>query len=306
MGTRSTALDPRRTLLWVFIGSLGVTGALGTGAVLMPGMPNTEELLGTSFLLTVYSLAGLICAAVLAQQRFVVLTWLGIVLLASSLVGWLALIWLDPYFTYSTTELIGKPSATAAIFGVMAMHAALLMQVPMRRSLAKTVRAATIASAVIVGLWLNFLFWSDFNPGDDLLVRLIGAIAILGSLGTIATPILSRLEKLDQQAQGDAILRGNVPVSLTCPRCSHQLAAKSNKVSRCEGCGLKITVQFEEPRCACGYLLMGLTSDTCPECGKAIPPQDHWRSAQPDPDASLSTEPSVGTPEDSPEDSENQ
>jgi len=273
-------LDPRRTLLWVFIGSLGLTGALGAGAVLMPGMPNTDELLGTSFLLTVYSLAGLICAAVLAQQRFVVLTWLGIVLLALSLAGWLTLIWLDPYITYSTTELIAKPSVTATIFGVMAMHAVLLVQVPMRRSLAKIVRAGAIASAVIVGLWLTFLFWSDFNPGGDFFVRLIGAIAILGSLGTIATPILSRLEKLDQQATGDSALRGNVPVPLTCPRCAHQFDAKSNKVSRCEGCGLKITVQFEEPRCACGYLLLGLTSDTCPECGKTIPHQDHWRRAQ--------------------------
>jgi hypothetical protein len=289
-------VDLRRTLLWIFIGSLGLTGVLGAGALLLPNMPNTDELLWSSFLLTIYSLAGLICAALLAQRRYVALTWTGIATLGTSLIGWLALIWFDSSIGYDNVDQVVRPTGTATVFGALATHAVLLLLVPMRRTLGKMVRLWTIVAATIAGLWLVMMIWTDFDFGTDFVARLIGAITILGSLGTIATPILGRLENLDQQAMGDSALRGNVPVSLTCPRCAHQLSAMSNRISRCKGCGLKITVEFEEPRCACGYLLLGLTGDTCPECGKAIPHQDHWRGTQAESPSSEPTEPSEDTP----------
>jgi rRNA maturation protein Nop10 len=61
-------------------------------------------------------------------------------------------------------------------------------------------------------------------------------------------------------------------VTLLCPRCGKKQQVPVGQ-SECSGCRLRIRVQIEEPRCAqCGYLLYGLTSDRCPECGTAIGP----------------------------------
>ena len=37
-----------------------------------------------------------------------------------------------------------------------------------------------------------------------------------------------------------------------------------------------MTIEFEEPRCDCGYLLYRLVGDTCPECGRAVPLSSRW------------------------------
>ena len=40
---------------------------------------------------------------------------------------------------------------------------------------------------------------------------------------------------------------------------------------RCTGCNLVIHVRIEEPRCAaCGYSLLMLKADKCPECGAPV------------------------------------
>ena len=244
--------------------------------------------------LTIFSLVGLVCAAAVTRRRFLPLVWAGTGLFAVSFAGWLILVWIAAQLDWRTQETFAKANGTSAIFGVLAMHSVLLLLMRTRRSLAKWVRRATIGAAFIVGIWIVVMMWDAFDYDNKFLDRLVGAVAIVGSLGTIATPLLSRLEKLDQQAAGDSGLSGSVSVSLTCPRCACEVTARANKMKRCEGCGLKIKVQFEEPRCLCGYLLLGLTGDTCPECGKPIAQDDRWR------------ETSTGEPREKPADSEDQ
>ncbi|MFG0251941.1 MAG: hypothetical protein ACF8NJ_03610, partial [Phycisphaerales bacterium JB038] len=58
--------------------------------------------------------------------------------------------------------------------------------------------------------------------------------------------------------------------------------------SHCQSCGLRIYLEVEEPRCACGYLLYQLQGDRCPECGRLIPWKDRWAGREeeaPPPDA---------------------
>ena len=59
-------------------------------------------------------------------------------------------------------------------------------------------------------------------------------------------------------------------VTLVCPRCNRKQAI-STGTSDCVGCGLRFELRIEEPRCSnCEYLLYGLTSATCPECGTPV------------------------------------
>lgn len=285
-------MQARRMLLRFFVGSLAVTGALGVTALLME-FPFKEELLATSFLLTIYSLVGLVCAFVIGRRTLAAAAWVGAGLLALSLCGWLVLVWSQHLVRFGALDPLPQVSASANVLGVFVMHGVLLMLVSLKRSLGRLVRVGTIACAAAVALWAILAFWDwDVLYGyGEFILRVVGAIAIVGSLGTIATPLLARLEGLDRDAEGDATLTGVVPVSLTCPRCAKALVIAANKTRRCQGCGLKISVRFQEPRCDCGYLLHGLTGDTCPECGRSIPTGDQRRAwvapdeAQPVPDA---------------------
>ena len=54
-----------------------------------------------------------------------------------------------------------------------------------------------------------------------------------------------------------------------CPRCGTQQRF-ARGTSKCAECGLRVIVEFEEPRCACGYLLYKLTGEVCPECGRKL------------------------------------
>jgi hypothetical protein len=40
---------------------------------------------------------------------------------------------------------------------------------------------------------------------------------------------------------------------------------------RCRQCRLAMIIEVEEPRCACGSLLVRLEADRCPECGRDAP-----------------------------------
>ncbi|MCH9058237.1 MAG: hypothetical protein IIB55_06395 [Planctomycetes bacterium] len=288
-------MQARRMLLRFFVASLAVTGALGVTALLME-FPFKEELLGTSFLLTIYSLAGLVCAFVISRRTLAAAAWVGAGLLALSLCGWLVLVWSQHLVRFGALDPLPQVSASANVLGVFVMHGVLLMLVRFKRSWGKLVRFGTIACAAVVALWAILAFWDWYWLINESLGRVVGAIAIVGSLGTIATPLLARLEGLDRDAEGDATLTGVVPVSLTCPRCARALVIAANKTRRCQGCGLKISVRFQEPRCGCGYLLHGLTGDTCPECGRSIPTGDQRRAwvapdeAQPVPDAESETD----------------
>ncbi len=68
-------------------------------------------------------------------------------------------------------------------------------------------------------------------------------------------------------------------VMLNCPRCAEAQEIRAGR-RRCRRCRLVIAVDVEEPRCAgCGFALYKLTADRCPECGRAVPPQERWSAA---------------------------
>ncbi len=67
----------------------------------------------------------------------------------------------------------------------------------------------------------------------------------------------------------------NVRVELVCPRCRSTQSLLPGP-RECTACGLRITIDVEEPRCACGYLLHQLVSEQCPECGRVVAERDRW------------------------------
>lgn len=270
-------MNARRMMLRIFIGSLIVTGVIGVSAILMPALPFEEELLLSSALLTVHSLGGLVLAFALglAKQKHILIG--SIFCSVASLLGWLVLVWFNGPMSHGTEELMAQSAGTATILALTLGHAGGIRLIAIRRVRGKIVCMSAICSAAVVSLWAILMIWSEFDLFDDeFSQRIVGAIAIVGSLATIAAPVLARLDKIDHTDDGE--LGKRIAVEMTCPRCGEIGQLQANRQDKCATCGLKIKIEVQEPRCDCGYLLYGLKGDVCPECGREIEKAARWSS----------------------------
>lgn len=277
---------PSRTLwLWLFVGSLGVTALLGMAALLLPGVPFEEKLIGTSALVSGYSLAGLMASVAIAGGRSPGLAWPAVVALGVSLLLWLVLVWAGDAMGYRAGENTAKSAATLTIVGVLALHASLLLHVRFRRPLSRTIRWITIGTAALAGLMLMTFLWGVWDSTHylirDWIGRLNWAMAIPAALGTIAVPVLARIEAVARRDSDDDTFGRFVPVHFRCPRCEHESEQAANRRFLCPGCGLEARISIAEPRCVCGYLLHGLPEPVCPECGRPIDEDLWWRTKNP-------------------------
>jgi hypothetical protein len=134
------------------------------------------------------------------------------------------------------------------------------------------VRGGTIAAAVVTALLVVLFVSKDKFPAaipivKEMVGRFTEAAGIIAACGTLALLVLARINRKVDAEPGAGDLD---EVSLVCPRCRKRQSLPVGN-STCASCGLRISIRVEEPRCAkCDYLLRGLTSDRCPECGTPI------------------------------------
>jgi hypothetical protein len=267
-------MSTRRLILLVLLGLIVLGMLTGIAALLLPRNTLPEELLITIVISGLYALGLLVVFS--AGPRMVRTRWVALGGAAASFGGYIVMVWFDNALHWETTDLIVRWSTVALVLAfAMAQR---LMLVPLKpRVLPGRVaqRAGLIAGAVTAVMLAGVLTLEDFIWFEELYTRLMGIAAIVAAGGTIGTGIVWFFERKPEHEE-PGVLGEGVPVSLTCPRCSGPIEARSNREARCEGCRLKVRVEVDEPRCACGYLLYQLTGDTCPECGKTVPEADRW------------------------------
>ena len=135
-------------------------------------------------------------------------------------------------------------------------------------------RTVTHVITGLLAVVMMIVFWTE--EFEEWTGKMIAVLAMLGGCGTLVTPILGIVERSGRKDSAESIQR-KVMIDLTCPRCGFAQSMKAGS-AKCNGCGLRISIDVEEPRCTCGYLLFQLTGDACPECGKQIEAEDRWRS----------------------------
>ncbi len=271
---------PSRTLwLWTFLALLGLTTVLGVLGVMLPGIPFDEELFGTSILLTAFSLLGLLASIAISRQRLAGLAWVSLGFLVVGVLLWLFAIWASDILHWKTVDFIAKIGSYFTSPGIVALLAALLGQLRLDRQLGRLVRIVTIVASIATGLLVAVMLWDDSLFYNEWVGRTFGASLIITALGTIAVPVLARIEFVSRRDGDDPSLGRHVEVWMRCPRCSREGERTANRRELCEGCGLETTVTIIEPRCECGYLLHGLPEPICPECGRAVEESNWWRAA---------------------------
>lgn len=145
------------------------------------------------------------------------------------------------------------------------------LMVPLKAS-QRLLRNVLIAAAVLTAVFIQLVVMSgrDLIPALDtsLMERCVAAGGIVTGCGTLALMVLARLNRRvdflpDDQSKLTQII-------VVCPRCRRRQTLPIGNAA-CSSCGLRVSTRVEEPRCpSCDYLLIGLTSDRCPECGSAV------------------------------------
>jgi len=147
-------------------------------------------------------------------------------------------------------------------------HANLILLCP-PKPIIRVLQFLTIGSAVGTAALIDLvvIFFADFDPIDNIAMRLAAALAILATCGSLALVVLSAIFR---PVKIEAGISEFVQITIFCPRCRSKHTLPLGE-SQCPTCRLQFNLRVQDPRCPqCDYLLIGLTGDTCPECGHPI------------------------------------
>ena len=180
--------DLRRLTLFLTIGSFSIAALLGVLALLSGGEfgEGEAQVLVTTVCVGVASVLAL-CYLATADRRFQLVGVLGGITTAPTLLVALLLTWTD----VSDGEGIWQAFGIGSVASLTLAQAALLLVVADRAApYVRTLLAGTLAAAAWVALHVSALIF-EVDAGDGSL-RLLGVIAILDVLGTVAVPALAR------------------------------------------------------------------------------------------------------------------
>ncbi len=272
----------RKAFLWSMIVCLGSAALLGIAVIVLPQYGPEEEILGSVSLFAAFSIVALMCAVVLERQRAVALMWAGLGSATVAMLFWLMLIWFDRAMSWQVEETVIRTAGSFTVGGVLAAQCGLLSLPRFESRRVGSVRRVTIGVSMFLAVygviliwWLEDLAWII---DEEMLARAVGVLAIIAACGTVVTPLLWKMQSV-RHAGGAGAVPLNIDVTIVCPRCHSDQCLKTGE-RFCTKCGLRITIELEEPRCECGYLLHKLEKNRCPECGRAIDERDRWAAGE--------------------------
>ena len=277
----------RRAFTFGFLGSISLLALIGIAILLLPGLRWEDEILLTCLLATGFNFVAAALSFFMSAPRLRWLAWEGIGAASLCTILLMIRIWLPTQqVSWETWEIIDRTAGVTAILAVWPMVSGLFLILPLAAPWVKRVRTISIAALAIFAVQLFWLAVNDrsFDTfigatlGWDLHSRLNGVVGILLGTGFTMMIVMSLVERRGRRAANESVDR-RVSIHLNCPRCGHEQDMVAGN-SPCTSCGLRISIEVQEPRCVCGYLLHELTCTTCPECGRTIPSADRvaWKA----------------------------
>ena len=271
-----------RVALRAFLAVVSVSAVLGL-LVIMNVVTDTR-FLATSAIVAVGCMATFVCALVADHGRFArwmrsatVVGWLGVLV-------WLFLVWFEAALGSKGMEITARIAGALSLYAVWSIFSAVTLAPRGGGTITALIRWSVF---VLAAWWSAVGEFGLVEPdiaemvvnaiGEQWFFRIVAASAVVIGAGTLAQPVLIRIAGAAPQ---ESAIRGRrAKVALGCPRCGTQCELETNTDAKCAACQLAIRVEVDEPRCVCGYLLFGLETATCPECGAAVPESLHWKGA---------------------------
>jgi hypothetical protein len=248
----------------------------------MAGKPGASTLL-SSLLLLLLGYALLRTSLRLREPVLQLLGWMGALAAAGFIVITQAWVW----------GLVGQsnpdgfaqwflPSCALAAFAAFTADVALLHRIVLHGMPVRIVRGVAIAAMGVLmgGVALAFL-GASVSSMSSMHAPLWPLVTMACLVTHIAVPVMARADARRERARV-AAQHDRALATLQCVRCGQWMQMHSGKAA-CPRCKSIITLEFEEPRCECGYPLHRLNSANCPECGTGIPAEKRWMGGAPPP-----------------------
>ncbi len=217
------------------------------------GLATTGALIG-------YYVLAVPCADLYGRQRRPILPLAGMTVCAAGLVMAFVCIWAEPVGDVTFAKATG-------VVGVVAFslaHTCLLMRAPGGPALIQLLWGTVVCVWAVAAMWCATIL---LEPDEEFFYRAFGALGVLDACGSLSLLIAGKLKQIGKV---ERLASTSARVDIRCPRCAKAQVLDTGP-SKCSACGLKITIEIEEPRCVkCDYLLWQLPSRCCPECGTAF------------------------------------
>jgi hypothetical protein len=190
-------LNPRRLFLFLLIGSVALSAAIGIGVLLLGNFGLIEvRILMTTLVITTVSVLGLACGAYVEIRGGRELPYAGIAL--SVIAGLMSffIIWdiLDD------DELFIKSFLTVTLLATACSHLSLLALARLDRRFSWT-RISAVVCVVLLCAILLFILWFEPTGDSDLIYRVLGVLGILLASITVVTPVLHKLSTSGTQTE---------------------------------------------------------------------------------------------------------
>lgn len=264
----------RQIIMWCLLGLVGVAMLAGIAAMVTPSRSLPDEVLITALIVGAHAAAGLLLVPIGRKSRLPLIISLASLFVGMSLI--IFIIWYERSMNWRTEQVFWRMVAFFEVLAGTLAHWMLIRPMQLRHvPLGNLLRRVTLGSGILTGILFDIGFILDGFDDSRVFSRVFGVSLILTVGFTMSCGAMLLFTRRDDNEE-PGLLTGAIEVDLTCPRCEHPIHARSNRETRCEHCRLKVRVEVQEPRCDCGYLLYQLESDTCPECGKPIDPDDRW------------------------------
>jgi hypothetical protein len=181
--------NPRKILLWVFIGFLSLTAVIAIFSVLVGQFNETQlKVLATTFTISAASICAMSCAAFIEKRQSNLAGTLGIIFAAVAAILTITGVWSE-----TGSDTFWKSTGSLIVISVALAHALLLL-LPNLSANHKWTQIAAVISIVILAALIIFLIWrSNFNKDEEFYFRLLGVASIVVVLFTLIIPICAKL-----------------------------------------------------------------------------------------------------------------
>jgi hypothetical protein len=186
----------RKILLITMIAALSFSALLGIWVILFgQGSEIEGKILLTTTSIGGFSLLSLCCSLLIEKSgKQSVISWLGFVSCIGGFLAALLLIWFQEIFDFNI-ELLLKWLLIFIIFSVSFAHMSILLLIKPQKLSVWVVTFTTVILIAMVAILLLLMVFELIDYDKEWFFKLVAVLAILDVLGTIVSPIMSKIAK---------------------------------------------------------------------------------------------------------------
>lgn len=190
------ALNLRKLFLYLFLASIGASALVGIAILIFGSFGELEvRVLLTALTVTVTSILGLACGALLETGRGRMIPAAGIFFAVVSAVMWMFVIWLQG----NRGDTFVRSLMSITVLAAACAHLSLLSLAKLEKRFA-WIRSAAHATIWPLAAFIIFLIWESEWIGEEISGRVTGVLSILVGVVTLMMPIFHWLSRNEATA----------------------------------------------------------------------------------------------------------